>query len=698
MSSPLLTPGEGGGRPAKPAPIRPSYQDDVEAYERRQEQRLGIDSEPHARPVPAIATAPDRTLPIPTIQNITSRIPTQSEFRAAQETDLSEAKLFEVCDYFCEQNQEAMTAMMNLIVGFDPDEEEEDIKHRVRNHLRIMGLNDAFGHGDWYTTPPEPMMPRAGTQITDSYFEGLETIGTAAHEVTAPGKEGPATVEAGGFEQPEINLLTLYYLNENFTDWHSTWTKKKELQDFLIGRLQGLIPGFDQTSISWDNASVQMSIALYRNLIGGEVAALRRQYRDNTPEHEEMKAEFDRAMELFSMAAAIPLDDSEAYAAAFSGDVYIPDAEQERIHVEDQLRVIYKYVLGKDLDHLATRSTTELKYELYYLLNYDVQHFLGLNENEILIQDFMKEYAWVTDDTPDGVIDRLQGTFHRPDVLGFLFIMGLSMAFEPVDWVLTIHDIFIALSEDDVESAIGNAILGAAPLVSSKLDDVVQPFLSRADNVPLLPARSGMYSRYRLRELGFSDELIDAMMSRGATSPGIGKAQHDALEKLREKNRLAPGSSAGIIKQNENFQLLRDQYGYNIINEPNQRQLKEVGFYERRNARDELINSKRSNPDYIIEGEIFDSYTVGKPEERIVPAEQAIDRIWDAMYEKVPKQTNRLVIDLSYTSLTPEQFIDDLSGYYVKGQPLEDPMLAALEEIFFIDNGDFTGIWIKPRI
>ncbi len=105
-------------------------------------------------------------------------------------------------------------------------------------------------------------------------------------------------------------------------------------------------------------------------------------------------------------------------------------------------------------------------------MNYDVPQFMGLDENEKgnRIGDFLHAYQWEAGDIPQRVIDRLQGTFRQPDVLGFLFIMGLSIAFEPVDYVLTAVDVIQALSEDDIESAIGNFILGVTPFVSSKLD------------------------------------------------------------------------------------------------------------------------------------------------------------------------------------------------------------------------------------
>ena len=52
--------------------------------------------------------------------------------------------------------------------------------------------------------------------------------------------------------------------------------------------------------------------------------------------------------------------------------------------------------------------------------------------------------------------------------------MGLtvgSMVFEPLDWALTTVDVINALSEGDVESAVGNFILGVVPFASSRMDD-----------------------------------------------------------------------------------------------------------------------------------------------------------------------------------------------------------------------------------
>ena len=63
-----------------------------------------------------------------------------------------EAELLDICDRLCQQNPQAMTAVMNLIEGADPEDDEQTIQDRVKHHLRNLGMHDDFGRGDWYTT------------------------------------------------------------------------------------------------------------------------------------------------------------------------------------------------------------------------------------------------------------------------------------------------------------------------------------------------------------------------------------------------------------------------------------------------------------------------------------------------------------------------------------------------------------------
>lgn len=626
----------------------------------------------------------------------------QDDLPAETQPDIREKEVLEVCGEFCQQNPQAMTAVMNLIEGFDPDDDEQTLEERVSNHLRTMGLIAAFGYGDWDSTRLEPIADSTAARIVDYYFDKVEAYkaALAAIQVDLTPAQGQVHAGIGGSEQPEINLLTQYHLKETYPDWDASWTEKEDLENFLEGKLKTFIDSFDEGSVSWDALTVEEMIAFYRNQMAALTATSWKRDQDTSDEYYQLiQAEFDRATGLLSMAKAIPLDDSEAFAATFG----IADPEVQRKYVQDQLTVIYKHLgIAMPENHLVGRSATELNYELYYRLNYDVPRFMSLDENEKdnRIGNFLHEYREEAYLNPEDVIDRLQGTYRQPDVLGFLFIMGLSIAFEPVDYALTAVDVIQALSEGDIESAVGNAILGAAPLVNSRMDDVLQPFLNRFDNVRLLPARIGstLLSRDELRRLEFSDEMIDIFEHGGGTGPGIGASTHTELMDLRETNGWAQTRSnkpTGIIKQNHNFLVLRDQYGYNIVNEPTKRELAhpQIRYDKRTYASGRPINSVNKNPDYIIEGRVFDAYTVGGPTD-IPSAYAARNRIWDTLTRKVPSQADRLVIDLSYTDLTSDELTKYLSDLYTTG----DPNIANLKEVIVMKDYNLSGIWVQPTV
>ena len=65
--------------------------------------------------------------------------------------------------------------------------------------------------------------------------------------------------------------------------------------------------------------------------------------------------------------------------------------------------------------------------------------------------------------------------------------------------------------------------------------------------------------------------------------------------------------------------------------------------------------------------------------------------------KKVPAQTNRMVIDLSYTPLTSDVAIERLASIYAKGRPIAKSMPVELEEIIFMKDGQLTGVWVQPR-
>ena len=206
---------------------------------------------------------------------------------------------------------------------------------------------------------------------------------------------------------------------------------------------------------------------------------------DEPDEHfKAMEADLKWAADLLAPAKPIPLDDSTAYTEVF--DV---GAESERAHVQKQLTVIYDYLDVTPTDeYFASRSTSDLKYELYSLLIHNVIPLRGSDQDPLAAQLF-RSYSKVAGVSPQDAVDRLQGTYREPDVLGFLFVVGLtvgSMVFEPLDWALSTVDIINALSEGDIESAVGNFVLGVVPFASSRMDDLGAARLGgHLDNMPV---------------------------------------------------------------------------------------------------------------------------------------------------------------------------------------------------------------------
>ena len=443
---------------------------------------------------------------------------------AAGARDGSEDKTTVVCEALYAADPAGVARGLKFITGCEPDEEQDVLPEFVRL-ARSVGLDDYLaGQEAWRTARLAPPL----------------NLDASATDFQPTLEQAQTTAEADGFEQPEINLLTQYYLSETYPEWDSSWTKKEDLESFLKGKLKAHVQDFDEESVDWDSPTVHDLIAYYRGQMADATAALWQRDQDMSSEnYQQVQAEFDRATALLSVAEDIALDDTEAYAEAFAGTVLIEDEEDEREHVQEQLALIYEHLQVEVPDnYFEGRSATELKYELYSRLNYDVRQFLALDENESRIPQFLKEYQGITGDTPENVVSRLHNNYRQPDVVGFLFVMGLSIAFEPVDYALAAVDVIQALSEGGIESAIGNAILGAAPFVSSKLDDLVQPVLNRVDSIPLLPARAGSlpgqgYQRPGSNYVMAADKYVSrAVSSYNSRNAGLLKTQMERAARV----------------------------------------------------------------------------------------------------------------------------------------------------------------------
>ncbi len=370
---------------------------------------------------------------------------------AAGTRDGSEDKTTAICEALYAANPEGVARGIKIMRGAELDEEEDSVQELTRI-LQTIAPRGLFEDEPWYTT-------KLGSP---------ESLSVSAAEEESLSDQAQAPTEAGNSEAMELNRRLRYSLTESSpNEWDASLTSKEDLEThLLIPKLKRFIHGFDENAVNWDEFTLEESIDFYLRQIAGELRALSENSTVSDEYFQEVQAEYAWAAELQALAKPIALDDTAAYTEVF--DV---GAEGERAHVQNQLAVIYEYLdITLADDHFESQSTTDLKYELYSLLVYHVIPLRGSDQDPLAAQLF-RSYTQAAGVSPQDAVDRLQGTYREPDVLGFLFVMGLTMLVEPLDWALTTVDVINALSEGDIESAVGNFILGVAPFASSRMDD-----------------------------------------------------------------------------------------------------------------------------------------------------------------------------------------------------------------------------------
>ena len=83
-----------------------------------------------------------------------------------------------------------------------------------------------------------------------------------------------------------------------------------------------------------------------------------------------------------------------------------------------------------------------------------------------------------------------------------------------------------------------------------------------------------------------------------------------------------------------------------------------------------------ANPDYIIEGQVFDAYA---------PTTGNIGNIWFTIYDKVQRQAERIVLILDDTTVT----VNDVQNYF------DENSIPNLKEIFILVDGKLTIYYQK---
>ena len=417
---------------------------------------------------------------------------------AARTRDSSEDKTTVVCEALYAADPEGVARGIKIMTGCAPDNDDRAVLSEFIHLARSVGLDEYLaGVEAWYTTRLGPSESFTAAANDEELLSGLS--------------QPPA--ETSTDEAPELSRRLRYSLTESFPgEWEASLTDKEDLETrLLIPKLKRFIHGFDENSVNWGDFTVQESIDFYLKQMAGELMALSTNLAVSDEYFQEVKAEYEWAADLQELAKPIPLDDTTAYTEVFN-----VGAEGERTHVQKQLAVIYDYLdITPADDHLESRSTADLKYELYSLLVHNVIPLRGSDQDPLAAQLF-RSYTEAAGVSPQDAVDRLQGTYREPDVLGFLFVMGLTMLVEPLDWVLTTVDVINALSEGDVESAVGNFILGAVPFASSRMDDAFR--LLDDLGAPRLGGRLDNTPKYFANPVGKgnvspSSEFVERLMS-----------------------------------------------------------------------------------------------------------------------------------------------------------------------------------------
>ena len=484
---------------------------------------------------------------------------------AAQGTrDNSEDKTAAVCEALYAADPEAVARGLKIITGCAPDE-GQDIVQELTDVLKTIAPDGLFEDEPWYTT-------KLGSS---------ESLEVSAAEEESLADQAQVPTEVGNSEAPELNRRLRYSLTESDPDeWDASFAEKEDLENvLLIPNLKRLIHGFDEDSVNWGDLTVQESIDFYIDQVAAELMRLSTLSTDEPDEHFlELQAELNWATDLLALAKPIPLDDSTA-----NTEVFDVGAEGERTHVRKQLTAIYDYLdITPTDDYFASRNTADLKYELYSLLIHYVIPLRGSDQDPQAAQLF-RSYSKVAGvSSPQDAVDRLQGTYREPDVLGFLFVMGLtvgSMVFEPLDWALTTVDVINALSEGNIESAVGNFILGVVPFASSRMDDAFRLVddlggarWTDIDGKNFHPDMykymhdidQGILTTFEIRmrndliNRGYSERVVEDMMSGAATRPDFGQGPGQLLGKPEPVNSIAN-------TQNEVAEFLGSEGGYHVI-------------------------------------------------------------------------------------------------------------------------------------
>ena len=358
-----------------------------------------------------------------------------------------------------------MTAVMNLVEGFDPDDDEQTIQQRVSNHLRIMGLNDAFGHGDWYTTRLDPSVEHTATRIVDHYFDKVEASRAALLTASATDQESipneqQLSVEAPDKESRRLNYHALEHLRKYVDGWDDTWTTENDISNFIIEKLADIYgiqvqEGFADLPIEDQLQEFLEFIYYHRESYYSRTWQYTSPYREVV-----LTADYNDFLPLLGLLKPGPLHSPDALAEAFDFVSEEHAVDYLRHHVElvyaekgydlpenwsdFQDSVQLAKMLYTVLEEIRVERESDETYDIEFGLDFKFHDAYGLQGSDV-----NRDFA------------RLAGTHQLPDYSLFVFIV--SWLWEPADYAITIAEMGDDIARGDRLSALIRGLIGLVP-------------------------------------------------------------------------------------------------------------------------------------------------------------------------------------------------------------------------------------------
>ncbi len=562
--------------------------------------------------------------------------------------DTSQAELLDICDRLCQQNPQAMTAVMNLIEGADPEDDEQTIQQRVSNHLRIMGMNDAFGHGDWYTTRLDPNVNDTAMRIVDNYFDRLEASNAALIAASASDQEPmfdkpEVSVEATNGEPRQLNYYSLVHARNYIDGWDEAWTTEGDVSDFIIRKLADTYgiqvqEGFADLPIE-DQLQEFLEFLYYH----------RESYYSRTGQYESpyawyvLEEDYKDFLPLLGLLKPGPLHSPHALVEAFDFVSEEHAVEYLRHHLELvytdmgyglpenwaglQDPVLLANMLYTVLEEIKHKRESDREFDIEFGLDFKFQDAYGLHGSDV-----------------NRDLARLAGTHQLPDYSMFFFIVG--MLFEPADYGMTFAEMQNDIARGDRLSAFIRGLVGLVPGAWGRLikkfrsaDEITDAFrwFDAADQRVLRVSRQKLPDDILNR--GYPEQVVRALKSDETTKPVL---YQDRSRRIPEY-QLETSKDIGSKLQNDVADFMF-QEGYLVealgTNTSSHRmQVYEDIGYKPKGDPDMVI--WQTLPDGTYEPRYFDVYS---------PTSVSLTTIEGEIRKKARKQ-GRVVLNLQRTTL-----------------------------------------------